>query len=146
MIKEHSYGVIPVFKNQDGTVVYGVVRHAAGHWGFPKGHAGDGETEVETAKRELQEELGIATVTLIPGIKLSEQFAYEREGTMYDKTVTYFVGLVTETPLAPLPGFEAEVTEIRWLPYGEMRALLTYENNKQTLDAADAAVRRILLV
>ena len=36
-----------------------VIQQVAGHWGFPKGHVEQGETELETAKREIKEETNL---------------------------------------------------------------------------------------
>ena len=36
-----------------------LVKHNAGHWDFPKGHMEDGETEIETAIREVKEETNL---------------------------------------------------------------------------------------
>ena len=36
-----------------------VLQQVAGHWGFPKGHVEKGETEVETAIREIKEETNL---------------------------------------------------------------------------------------
>ena len=54
MKKEKSCGCI-VFN--DGKVL--LVRHNKGHWDFPKGHVEPGETEEQTAKREVKEETNI---------------------------------------------------------------------------------------
>ena len=40
-----------------------------GHWDFPKGHIDDGETEIQTALRELEEETGIANANVIDGFR-----------------------------------------------------------------------------
>ena len=54
METEISCGII-VF---DGEKVL-LVKHKGGHTSFPKGHVEEGETEEQTAKREVKEELGI---------------------------------------------------------------------------------------
>ena len=37
-----------------------LIKHIkSGYWSFPKGHVENGETEEETAKREIKEETGI---------------------------------------------------------------------------------------
>lgn len=36
-----------------------MLRHASGHWVFPKGHVEAGETEIEAALREVREEAGV---------------------------------------------------------------------------------------
>ena len=52
--KEKSCGCI-IIKN--GKVL--LIQQTEGHWGFPKGHMELGETEIETAKREVKEETNI---------------------------------------------------------------------------------------
>ena len=37
-----------------------LLRNRRGFWGFPQGHKEKGETEIETLKREVAEETGIA--------------------------------------------------------------------------------------
>lgn len=55
---EKSCGAI-VFRRDHGKLLYLVLQHTAGHWSFPKGHIEEGETETETAQREILEESGL---------------------------------------------------------------------------------------
>ena len=55
---ERSCGAI-VFKEMEGALYVLVIQHGAGHWSFPKGHMEAGESEHETAIREVAEETGI---------------------------------------------------------------------------------------
>jgi len=55
MIKEYSYGTITLYKDKNGRVEILVVKWAWYRW-FPKWHIEEGETPVEAAVRELQEE------------------------------------------------------------------------------------------
>ena len=52
--KEKACGCIII---DNGKVL--LVEQNSGFWGFPKGHVEDGETEVETAIREVKEETNI---------------------------------------------------------------------------------------
>ena len=131
MKQDYSIGVIPYH----GTAgLFGVVRHAAGHWGFPKGHPDIGESKSITALRELREETGVVSVALDTGRVFSERFEYDHDGERYDKTVDYFLGFVESISSSPMIGFEKEVIETRWVPYADARDLLTYENNKKLID------------
>lgn len=58
MIKEKSCGMV-VFKEENDNLYILMVKHNAGHWGLPKGHVEENETETETAVREVFEETGI---------------------------------------------------------------------------------------
>ncbi|MFH1332713.1 MAG: NUDIX domain-containing protein, partial [archaeon] len=62
MIKEKSAGVI-VYNNGE----FLILQYTAGHWDFPKGHIEKGETERETALRELKEETGITDAFFVKG-------------------------------------------------------------------------------
>lgn len=54
-----SCGVIP-YRLRDGKREYLVLMQTNGSWSFPKGHMEPGETETETALRELWEETGLS--------------------------------------------------------------------------------------
>ena len=53
--KEKSCGCI-IINNEKVLLVYEKNRN---FWGFPKGHIEEGETEIETALREVKEEVGL---------------------------------------------------------------------------------------
>ncbi|OGD39010.1 hypothetical protein A2907_00835 [Candidatus Azambacteria bacterium RIFCSPLOWO2_01_FULL_37_9] len=57
-MREKSYGVVPVFKIGDTHLFLVVKGQLSQSWSFPKGHANEGESEMETAQRELEEEKG----------------------------------------------------------------------------------------
>ena len=48
-----------VFTHKDGEIHYVIIRAHNGEHGFPKGHMEPGETELETALREIAEEVGL---------------------------------------------------------------------------------------
>ncbi|MFP4376072.1 MAG: NUDIX domain-containing protein [Spirochaetales bacterium] len=107
-----------------------VVLHEKGrHWGFPKGHANSGETEMETAVREIKEETGLH-------VTFREDF-YERVYFLTPKErrkeVVFFLSRVGRHHVQVDP---AEIREYRWLSYWETRDRLTYENSKLVLDKA----------
>ena len=59
MMHEKSCGAI-VYRKYHGNTEILLIKHInSGHWSFPKGHVEEGETEEETAKREIMEETGI---------------------------------------------------------------------------------------
>ena len=67
MKKEKSCGII-VFDNDKVLVV----KHLDGHYGFPKGHVENNETEEETAIREVKEETN-CDAKIIPGFYVLSQ-------------------------------------------------------------------------
>ena len=106
-----------------------MVHHNLGHWGFPKGHVEEGETEEETAIREVKEETN-CDVEIIPGYR--DMITYSpKEGVMKD--VVYFIGKpITKN----LINQEIEVSEVLFVPIKEAVLLVTYEDEKGLLDRA----------
>ena len=69
---ERSCGAV-VFTRKVGLIQYVIIRSLAGRYGFPKGHVEPGETEEETALREIREEVGLRP-RLIPGFRTEDEF------------------------------------------------------------------------
>lgn len=126
MKHEKSCGAL-VYREISGEPELLLVRHkAGGHWSFPKGHVEPGETEIETALREVLEETGL-TVALRKDFRHSVGYC-PRPGI--HKTVVYFAG----TPSGgELHAQESEIAAIIWVPFAEAERLLTYQNDRRLL-------------
>ena len=89
---------------------------------FPKGHVEEGETEIETAEREIFEETGIRT-------KLNQdkrvELFYHIDDDNIDKTVVLFAGEpIGKTELVARAG---EIEEAKWVEYDEVEDALVRE-------------------
>lgn len=78
-------------------------------WSFPKGHKKRGETYIDCAVRETQEESGIDLEGVVP-------IAYHRLSV----GEYYFYDLDSE--VVPIIGDTKEITEARWMTLDDMRA------------------------
>lgn len=132
-INDKSVGVMPIFKT-GGEIKVLLVRHAKGHWGFPKGHPESGESELETAARELAEETSLHKLELVPGVRLEEVYDFEKEGKIYHKTVIYFLALVQGEPQVP-PEFAQEIVGLEVLTPELALAQITYPEGREILRA-----------
>lgn len=124
MKKEKSCGII-VFNNEKVLVIHQNI----GHWGLPKGHVEIGETEEETAIREVFEETGI-NANIIPGFR--KMITYQVKENII-KDVVYFVGTTTEiNTLAQ----ECEVSEVKWMSYEDALEVMSHDDNRNVLKEA----------
>ena len=89
MIYERSCGAV-VFTRINGEVRYLIIKSLTGIYGFPKGHMENGESEEQTAHREVLEETGIS-VSLLSDFRVEEEYPLpQKKDTI--KQVVYFLG------------------------------------------------------
>lgn len=133
-IKEKSFGVVPVHEDRKNNLFFCLIRHAEGHWGFPKGHQDAGESEEETAIRELKEETGINIVNFFNNKSFIEEYGFEQDGIVHDKSVKYFLGFIPSMISTTPNNFKKEIPELKWTSYKEAKKLITFPKAKQILD------------
>ncbi|MCL4403899.1 NUDIX domain-containing protein [Patescibacteria group bacterium] len=119
-----SFGFIPVYDDGGELKTIIVSNKKDRHWTSPKGHKIGGETDLETARRELFEETGIKDIDVSSADPIKDAYEYEIEGVNYRKTVTYFVGLVKTMASATPADFKKEIPETRWVTLAEAQKLL----------------------
>jgi 8-oxo-dGTP pyrophosphatase MutT (NUDIX family) len=100
-----------------------------GHWGFPKGMMDEGETEQETARREVREETGLA-VKLLEGFRSSVRYSPNRN------TVKEAVFFLAHAPDMPVKCQASEIEGYSWCEMSEAVKLLTFENSRGVLKEA----------
>lgn len=131
--QEASFGIVPIARlngaNQGGHQFL-LVQHRAGHWGFPKGHAEPGETPLETACREFEEETGIQAYRVSDSPPLVEVYSLIKKQREIQKTVTYFVAWVQSMQVVPQ---EKEIQGYLWLPYEAALTQINFEQSQQIL-------------
>ena len=102
-------------------------------WSLPKGHVEPGETEAQTAVREVAEETGISGRVI--GKLGTIDFWFVAEGRRVHKTVHHYLLLAAD----PLHGLvlsdeDVEVSEVAWVPLEEVAARLAYADERRLLD------------
>jgi 8-oxo-dGTP pyrophosphatase MutT (NUDIX family) len=102
-------------------------------WSLPKGHVEPGETEEDTAVREVSEETGIRGTVV--GKLGTIDFWFVAEGRRIHKTVHHFL-LLAEDPVNGLllSDEDVEVSEVAWVPLPEVAQRLAYADERRLLE------------
>lgn len=125
MKKEKSCGCIIFNKNKHVLLI----KMTAGHWSFPKGHVEAGETEQETAYREVYEETGL-TCKIINGFRYISTYSPK----MYiSKDVVFFIAYLVGGKLKIQ---QDEVQEAMFLTIHEAEEIITFDSDLQALKKA----------
>lgn len=131
MIYEKSCGAV-VFTRIDGKIKYLLIRNLTGIYGFPKGHAEQGETEEQTALREVLEEVGLS-VKLLPGFRTEDEYPIARKGNTI-KRIAYFLGEYSNQAFTYQ---KEELTDSLLVDYEAAMNLLQFKSSKRILTEAN---------
>lgn len=96
-------------------------------WTIPKGKLDAGETDLEAAVREVEEETGLRCTV---GRELPSVSYDDRNGR--PKTVRYWEMTASSGQFEPT----SEVDEVKWVPLTKAAELLTYARDRDVLAAA----------
>lgn len=142
-MKDEAFGIVPIFLTESEPLFL-LIQHQAGHWAFPKGHAEPGESALQTAKREFEEETGIRDCEVLEEPSFVEYYSFvqeqkpnsvkhyslAKEGELIEKTVTYFLAFVNSMEVQLQ---EAEVQNSAWNSFEDAVKLITFDGNRQIL-------------
>ena len=130
MTVEVSCGAVVFTRAAEG-IRYVIIRSLEGFYGFPKGHMEMGETEQETALREIREEVGLK-VRLLDGFReVHEYLMPKKPGAM--KRVVYFLAEYEDQPIAPQA---EELSQASLMTFEEAMAAFQFENLRELLQKA----------
>ena len=145
---EKSAGAVVFYRNPDGKIDYLLLNHGEDYWNFPKGHIDNKESEIETAKREIEEETGLKEIDIIPFFRIrriyffrapKDDYVAARSNKLTFKTVIFF--------LAEAKSKEVKVSYehrgYEWLEFNDaLKRLKKYKNIQNILKKADKFLRR----
>ena len=113
-----------IFRENDGKIEFLLLyQNGAGTWSFPKGHMEPGETEVETARRETLEEIGLDAY-VYPQYRKEVHYPVSRKAR---KTVALYLASAKGEPEILRPN---EIVGYRWADIHEAKNLLHIDYSK----------------
>lgn len=125
---EYSFGIIAI---QSGKILV-VLNNSPSEdgkdvWTFCKGHAYDGEAQIDAAKRELREETSLVVKQLLNYKRWMEQYTFERNGFRITKKLYFWIGEVD----GKVQVDNKEIRDYKWVSYDEVESTLTFDEDKE---------------
>lgn len=118
--KEKSCGCI-IVKDNKVLLVYEKNRN---FWGFPKGHVEAGENEIETALREVNEEVGL-------DVEIDTNKRYVLNYIIRDEIDKTTVLYLAKPKSEKITLQEGEIENVKWCSFEEAIDTLTFDNWKE---------------
>ncbi len=129
---EKSCGAV-VYCQINKKIKYLLACECSGYWVFPKGHMEAGETEHDTALREVKEETGL-DVTFVEGFRVTDEHSLAREGRPNTiKQTVYFLAKHEKQMFVPQ---KTEISKIELMDYERALAMLQFDSFKRILTQA----------
>ncbi len=129
MMTEESCGAV-VYIKQAGETLFLLVRNKEGILGFPKGHREAGETEQETAAREIKEETGVS-VSFVDGFCSEDTHPIPRTARI-KHIVCFLAYYEQQTPVCQ----EEELSGVELLSAADAMEQFQYESSRRILREA----------
>jgi len=133
-MEERSAGAVVYRETEEGRLY--LLLQNAGRWDFPKGGVEKGESELQTVRREVQEETGMGKIEIVPGFRKVIEYFYRREGKNIHKQVVYVLAKTDDEAVK----ISFEHQGFGWFPYREALEKASYDNSKLTLAEAEKFV------
>lgn len=132
---EKSCGALIFFRKRQGVRILLVKNHNGRYWSFPKGHMELGETEEQTAVREIKEETGL-DVRLIEGFReVSDYCPYSN----IKKRVVFFLA---QSFTDDVHEQAEEIADHIWVDLQQARKYCTYDNDLRVIEKAEILINQ----
>lgn len=122
--KEIKSGAV-VYTVKDGEILLGLVHDVFGYWTLSRGGVEEGETVHDTAKREIQEEMGLHIEIQDEVGSIEYVASHPTQGKIF-KQIIYFLGKTPYTPITLTS--EGGLDDARWFTLEEVPKLRMYDN------------------
>lgn len=130
---EKSCGAVIFYKGRQNVNLLLVKNSNGRYWSFPKGHIEKGETEEETATREIKEETNLDVEICGDFREISEYCPF---GKIRKRVVFFLAQAFTDKVKIQ----ESEIDSFIWVDLQQARKMCTYDNDLRIIDKAETAI------
>ena len=106
-----------------------LLRNKRGFWGFPQGHKEKGENEIQTLKREVQEETSIIDIDIHQYIGKIQYKYFRVDGIRSEKEVKFYYATTSTRHVV----ISNEHEDFKWTTYLEALTLLDHRQLKSII-------------
>ena len=131
MTYEKSCGAV-VFTRSNSKIQYLLISNLSGIYGFPKGHVEAGETEEQTALREVFEEVGLR-INLVSGFRSEDEHPIPQKVNTI-KQIVYFLGEYSKQEFTYQ---KEELSNALLVDYETAMSLFQFDSSKRILTEAN---------
>lgn len=133
---EKSCGAIIFYTGKSNTRILLVKNNNGRYWSFPKGHIEIGETEKETAIREIKEETGL-------DVEIKEGFREVSDYCPFGKIRKHVVFFLAQAYTDNVIMQEEEIAEYIWVDLQQAHKVCTYDNDLRIVEKAITAIKLV---
>ncbi len=123
-----------IFRRREGRVEFLFIKHGKGRWTFPKGHRDLGESLIETAIREIREEVGLSNLRFVAPVGKTS-YRFRGDGQLIEKNVQFFL-FEAPADAEPILTGEEMIWEAIWVPTDKVFETCGYINLSRLLSRA----------
>lgn len=133
---EKSCGAVVFYNGKSNTRILLVKNNNGRYWSFPKGHIEIGETEKETAVREIKEETSLE-------VEIKDGFREVSDYCPFGKIRKHVVFFLAQAFTDNVRIQEEEIAEYVWVDLQQARKLCSYDNDLRIINKAETAIKII---
>jgi 8-oxo-dGTP pyrophosphatase MutT (NUDIX family) len=114
-----------------------LLQYPQGHWDLPKGHVEEDDADrTSTMRRELAEETGIQSVTLLNGFEERSEYTFRHKGKLKQKQVYWYIAETEEMDVT----LSHEHRGYLWLDWDQALETLTHDETRNVVKLAQQFV------
>lgn len=131
---EKSCGAVVFYNGKSNTRILLVKNNNGRYWSFPKGHIEIGETEEQTAIREIKEETSL-------DVEIKDGFREISDYCPFGRIRKHVVFFLAQAFTDNVRIQEEEIAEYIWVDLQQAKKLCSYDNDLRIISKAETAIK-----